>query len=291
MSSSTVAGNPTDVLEAALSARVISIETAPHAYATSHTLLDADVELDDGRSLRAILKETGECPPDRPMFVHDPSRELEMYRRVLQPSGAWAPRLLGTADSYLVLERVSGIPLWQCEPEFVARRLGDTLRRVHDALAPAVASPFLLQFDRAFFRRWFGRACSFDPTLRRLDDAHELATERLLVAQRVVIHGELYPSNVLICDAADLIVDWETAAAGPGVIDLAAVVAGWPAAQAQTLIDAYGEIDHVTLDCARFHLAIRWLGWSRQWSPPAEHKHDWRAEAERLAETLKGAVA
>ena len=67
MSSSTVAGNPTDVLEAALSARVISIETAPHAYATTHTRLDADGELDDGRSLRAILKETGECPPDRPM--------------------------------------------------------------------------------------------------------------------------------------------------------------------------------------------------------------------------------
>jgi aminoglycoside phosphotransferase len=290
MSSSTVANSRAELLEAALGRHVVSSETMPHPYATSHTLLDADIELDDGRLLHAVLKETSKCPPDRPSFVHDPCREIEMYRRILQPSGVWAPQLLGIADSYLVLEHVRGVPLWQCQHELVSRRLGGTLRRLHDALAPSVDAPFLLQFDRAFYGRWFERACSFDPALRRLADAHEFATERLLFAPRLVIHGELYPSNVLICDETELIVDWETAAAGPRVIDLAAVVAGWPAAQAQTLIDAYGEIDEVALDCARFHLAIRWLGWSSQWFPPAEHDHDWQAEADRLAKTLTGAV-
>ena len=40
------------------------------------------------------------------------------------------------------------------------------------------------------------------------------------------------------------------------------------------------------LEHFRLHLAIQWLGWSRDWSPPAEHAHDWLADALRLAEGL-----
>jgi hypothetical protein len=37
---------------------------------------------------------------------------------------------------------------------------------------------------------------------------------------------------------------------------------------------------------ARLHLAVQWLGWSPDWTPPAEHAHDWYAEAVATAETL-----
>jgi len=42
----------------------------------------------------------------------------------------------------------------------------------------------------------------------------------------------------------------------------------------------------VALDCARLHLALRWLGWSRDWTPPREHARDWWAEAKGAAERI-----
>jgi aminoglycoside phosphotransferase (APT) family kinase protein len=273
-----------------LGPHVVSVETTPHPYATSHSLHEARVELADGRSFTAVVKEAARRPPDRPAFVHDSRRERETYRRVLQPSGAWAPRLLGVSGPYLVLEHVDGIPLWQCELAGVARRLGRTLRGLHGTLVEHIDEPFLLRCDRPFFERWFTRACGFDRTLGSLARTHELATDRLLSEPRYVIHCELYPSNVIVCDDADVIVDWETAAAGPAVLDLAALLAGWPGAEASELLDAYGAVDHVALDCARLHLAIRWLGWSSQWSPPPEHARDWADEARRVALRLTGAA-
>jgi hypothetical protein len=29
---------------------------------------------------------------------------------------------------------------------------------------------------------------------------------------------------------------------------------------------------------------MQWLGWSAEWMPPAEHRHDWLGEALALAE-------
>ncbi len=37
----------------------------------------------------------------------------------------------------------------------------------------------------------------------------------------------------------------------------------------------------------RLYIAVQWLGWSRDWSPPAEHAHDWLSEALSLAEELE----
>jgi len=31
---------------------------------------------------------------------------------------------------------------------------------------------------------------------------------------------------------------------------------------------------------------MQWLGWSADWSPPAEHAHDWLGEAIAMAEQL-----
>jgi aminoglycoside phosphotransferase (APT) family kinase protein len=274
----------------ALGDHVVSVETTPHPYATSHSLHEAHVELAGGRTLTAVVKEATRRPPDRPAFVHDSRRERETYRHVLQPSGAWAPRLLGVSGPYLVLEHVQGVPLWQCELADVAGRLGGTLRSLHDTLADHIDEPFLLRCDRPFYERWFTRAREFDRAVGPLARTHELATARLLSEPTRVIHCELYPSNVIVCDDADVIVDWETAAEGPAVLDLAALLAGWPEAEASALLEAYGAVDPVALDCARLHLAIRWLGWSSRWSPPPQHAHHWSEEARRVALRLERAA-
>ena len=128
--------------------------------------------------------------------------------------------------------------------------------------------------------------------------------DRLITLPRTLIHGEFYASNILVHKAGDTLrvcpVDWEMAALGPGLIDLAALTAGkWTDPERDALALAYrealqangskvsGQDDFLTaLDCCRLHLAVRWLGWSREWSPPPEHAQDWLREALCLADKL-----
>jgi thiamine kinase-like enzyme len=94
-------------------------------------------------------------------------------------------------------------------------------------------------------------------------------------------------------------IDWESAALGPGVVDLAALTTGaWSASEREQIAGGYFEqaasLGNVhderelleTLELARLHLAIQWLGWEPTWLPPAEHRHDWLAEALGIAGSL-----
>jgi thiamine kinase-like enzyme len=111
-----------------------------------------------------------------------------------------------------------------------------------------------------------------------------------------LVHGELYPSNVLVIPAQQPVrvcpVDWEMAGIGPGLLDLAALVGGWGLAERDRLAAAYldgvgatsgaapcSQTPSIELARCRLHLALQWLGWSPDWSPPPEHAHDWLGEA------------
>ena len=41
-----------------------------------------------------------------------------------------------------------------------------------------------------------------------------------------MIHGELYPENVIVQESGATVVDWESAGLGPGVLDLAVLTQG-----------------------------------------------------------------
>ena len=263
---------------------------APHPYATSHALWNIETESADGQVLAAVAKETSHRPEARPRFVHRPLREREVYRLLLDGSGAPTPRLLGVAGSFIILERLAAAPLWQTAVGEVASRAGKALRKTHDALAGHTAAPFLLRYDASFYRRWLRRARLLDPSTAWLGDVYAAACARLLREPLVVIHGELYPSNVLVGEQDVWFVDWESAAAGPAVIDVAALVSGWSEPAVDALLRSYGAVDTVVLDCARLHLAVRWLGWSAGWRPPREHARDWRAEAEQTATRLESSL-
>ena len=59
------------------------------------------------------------------------------------------------------------------------------------------------------------------------------------------VHGEFYPSNVLVETTPEgpvcVPVDWEMAAVGPGLVDLAALAGGWDEAERARLLGAYRE--------------------------------------------------
>jgi thiamine kinase-like enzyme len=116
--------------------------------------------------------------------------------------------------------------------------------------------------------------------------------DRLARLPATLVHGELYASNVLLAGERVCVVDWELAGIGPGVLDVAALTAGLADDDAAALAETYRlALEHppdarefaFELDCARLHVAIQWLGWSPDWTPPPEHARDWRAELPGLA--------
>jgi Phosphotransferase enzyme family len=270
----------------------IAIRAAPHPYRTSHELVDVDVMRANGFVSPVVVKQTARPIAQRPRFMQQPTLEADVYRRLLSPHRPWAPRFVAASSTHLVLERVDAKPLWQFKLPEIAAALGTELRTAHDELAQHAGAPFLMRHDSRYYERWFRRACLLEPGLRRLQHAHATAVPRLAAERRTVIHGELYPSNVLVRGARICFVDWELAAAGPAVIDVAAATSGWDAEQIEIFLASYGSVDRLALAGARLHLAFRRLGWSARWSPPPEHDRDWRQEAFDVASALtKGTAA
>jgi thiamine kinase-like enzyme len=171
----------------------------------------------------------------------------------------------------------------------------------------------LLQYDQDFYRQWPRRALQFakacPPGMKHqiawLTERYEPVVERLAALPPTVIHGEFYASNVLVHQSNGGLricpVDWEMAAIGPGLIDLAALVAGaWSDDDRLRFVRAYfdarvataGEgptFDELCVDLlfCRLHLAMQWLGWAANWTPPTEHAHDWLSDATLLAKELR----
>src|SRR5207248_283234 len=159
---------------------------------------------------------------------------------------------------WLFLERVAGQTLYEVGDFAVWERTAEWLARFHTRSACETGQPsFLLRYAEPFYRTWPARASEFlkakslprsegcdrfDRLLRRYDRV----VERLLSLPATLMHGEFYASNVLVQAAGDRLricpIDWEMAAVGPGLIDLAALVAGnWTDGQRGRLVNAYRE--------------------------------------------------
>ena len=270
------------------------IRRAPWAYSSSVAM--EEVRVPGGPVL--LLKETTPRPrPSRPAFLLDPEREAEAYATL--PAGLDLPVCHGTlregGRTWLVLEHVDGAPLWQREDLAAWEATARWAARLH-ALA-AIETPRGLRQDAAHLHRWIDRALAMAPpgALDGVEAPARRAADRLAAPPAARLHGELYPSNVLVQDGPHgpriRPVDWETAGTGPGVLDLAALVAGaWDPARRERLVAAYrGALVRVpagfgaAVDAARLLVALQWLGWSDAWRPPPEHAHDWAADARALA--------
>jgi hypothetical protein len=312
--------------------RVVGLKRRPSIYSTSFAIEELDVRLQDGTSLRLLFKDVSQhavlesARRVKPTFLYDPLREIETYRTILEPNR------LGTATCYgaivdqraghygLFLEKVPGVELYQVGDLTTWQHVARWLAAMHvrftletERLAQAAR---LLRYDANFYRLWIQRARTsrggaessksrdVRSGMERLARSYERVVERLATLPVTFIHGEFYASNVLVHATEGKLrvcpVDWETAAVGPGLIDLAALTAGgWNADEKKTLALAYRaalaphddgppEPDAflATLDYCRLHLAVQWLGWASGWSPPPEHTQDWLGEALSLAEKL-----
>jgi hypothetical protein len=289
------------------------LERRPHAYRASFGLEALQLRLADGRELRMVHKDLSHRSLDanarraKPPHLHDPVREIEVYAQML------AGHDLGTAAYYgavvdrardrywLFLEDVPGIALWQEGEHATWLAVARWLAELHERVAPNGAS--LLRYDAEMQRRFLAQAVARLPPSagELLAAAQERALSTFDAIPSALVHGDFYPSNVLVDTRGGRVricaLDWESAGVGPSLLDLASLVAGWPEHEVAALAGAYRSAlahpppedeFHHALDCCRLHVAVRWLGWSRRWRPPTEHAQDWSAAALDLAETLSG---
>jgi len=318
-------GDVRSCLERALGAAVVAMERRQFAYATSFAIDELDVELADGQRLELLVKDLG---PDgrapaavaaKPSFLADPAREIAVYRDVLAPAGQSTPSFHGawvdeTAGRWwLFLERVEGEVLFEVGELEVWCEVAEWLARLRAAVPVSAGGP-LVDRDEQWHRLWTGRAIeaadrSAHPRAgelaMRLRGSVDRLVERLVAQPRAFVHGELYPSNVVVVRGADgatrvAPVDWELAGSGPYGLDVAALVSGWSREDRAAMCDAYlqalpaGERAGVSLDrlaadvdACRLALAVQWIGWAPGWEPPEAHRHDWIAEAAALLDEVE----
>jgi Ser/Thr protein kinase RdoA (MazF antagonist) len=315
------------------SPRIVDLDTRPMPYASSFAIEEADVRFDDGSILELVCKDTGvaamlpEARRIKPRFLHNPLREIATYERILAPFDAGAPRFYGSAIDqrrgryWLFLERVRGAPLSEVGDFDVWRQASGCLAWMHSrvardpGLAGAAAAVPLVQYDRAHSRAWMERAQqrleadAAPPRSRRrrfasLASQYEGVLDEIAALPSGFVHGEFFPSNVLVETAAGGVrirpIDWEVAGMGPMLIDLAALTAGrWTEEERVELAISYRNmvsVEQVTslshenfmraLDCCRLQLAVQLVGWASQWTPPATHTQDWLGEALHAADRL-----
>lgn len=303
-------------------ARVASLERRPSRYRTSYPIEELEVRLEDGRALRLLFKDLARSGLDpaaiaaKPEFLYEPRREPELYARLLPAAGVAGATCYGVvarpeSDRYwMFLEHVAGVELFQVGDRGTWEHVARWLAGAHERLADQRDSAeHLLRYDRELLELWPGRALEYSTgdeargALARISEGYDAVVEPILELPPTVIHGEFYASNVLVDDPVApqrvVAVDWEMAAVGPGLLDLAALVSGrgWQEADRAAIADAYREASPTYsetaaarfargLDACRLHIALQWLGWSASWSPPAEHATNWLADAAALASAL-----
>jgi hypothetical protein len=299
-----------EVAVALLDGREIeTIAVHPHAYRTSHELASLEVAYADGSSESLVLKDLGpnsltqSSRHTRPPFAHDPLREIEVYRGILTHAG------LGTATYrcavvdpsrrrfWLVIERVEATELWQLGSLDAWRQSAVWLADMHSRLRDA-GSDHLVHWTPDYISTWISRASQFcpDPAVRVAARCSDELVERLLRLPAGFIHGELYASNVLVDERSGRVcpVDWEMAGVGPMLLDLAALTSGaWTGEERREIATAYWrragssvslEELLLDLDLCRLFIALQWLGWSRRWTPPSQHAHEWLSDVRVLVE-------
>jgi hypothetical protein len=312
--------------ERGIRARSVALDRSPSRYATSAALENVTVTLDDGSTRDLILKDMN---PDRspaalrrtkPPFVIDPRRELSVYQTILMPRQIGAAVYgAGTSDDgtgWLLLERVAGVELYQVGDLDGWVAAAAWLAAFHDSVHPLDqlrTSANLIEYTADYYTQWLQRALTFfrddaPPSRFGRDGLHWLASHfdevvaRVRAWPRTLIHGDYNASNVLVQRTRDgwavCPIDWEMAALGPGILDLAAITSGnWSEPERRKIIAGYvgargaagPSLDETAdaVDYAQIYLSVQWLGWFGRRRPPAEHSRDWLADALERAARLQ----
>jgi Phosphotransferase enzyme family len=270
------------------------------ACATSYHASVLTVQFSTGEEVKLFLKDFRFSRLPKDGLHQRAERELRVYRDLLAGAGLGTARYCGTASDeaegrlLLALEYVDGVRVRSCELEAwvaAARWLGRM--QAHFARRPErwQTCDVLLRHDADFFRaRAEGavRAVSqVAPHLAgRLADVvkdYGRLVDVMAGQPRALVHGSYRPQNLLVGPAAGRVcpVDWELAAVGAPLYDLAFLSDGFRPPERDRLWHAYleevggayrpargREEMRYVIDCFRLHKVLKSLSEAHEKSPP-----------------------
>lgn len=305
----------------AIALSLTSVGLKPFDYAKSSPLYTTTIETPQGTT-RAVVKDLrhstllGNAQHVKPEHLHDPWREIATYRDMLGDLDG-PPAHLGhqfnDQVAVLVMEHVDGFELNDVGELNAWASAAACIAQLHLSWRSAPATVPVVIHDRAHLAYWIEPARNAAASRiggKRLDAAIDCferdGLDILERAQRSVIHGEYYPSNIVVAATARSAsgqrtcpIDWATTGHGPGLIDLAALTAGsWSDQNRSKVVSAYAEAAERDVDACfaaefaacRLALAIQWLAWFAIHSPPSHQSNNWVDEAVRAAADLEGGV-
>jgi aminoglycoside phosphotransferase (APT) family kinase protein len=275
---------------------LIRVRRDPTPYVTTFDCEIVSCRFSDGSRLRVFCKYTpqdGSCSYGQRGGI---GYEAEVYRQILQPSGASVPDFYGcytdpaTGGTWLLLEylrkslragKISGLRAMKMAARWIGQFHAANAERAR------LSTSFLTAYDAAYYEGWPRRAASLArdlglkvPRLQMLVDRLQREIPKLAALPQTIIHGEYYPHNVMFQAGVVRPVDWETAAIAPGEIDLATLTEGWSPEDTHQLELEYQRARwpegppkdfQRNLDLARAYMQLRWLGdddpkWTRNMS-------------------------
>lgn len=225
------------------------------------------VRFADGSSERLLCKYASGVDLDPASPHRGLEHEAAVYDRVLRGAPLSLPHVWGsfrdadTGDFALVMRFYDdGLSSAQASDVGGVDAAVRWLAAMHAWAETRVADPrwdVLARYDTGYYLTWLDRTCDLArslapeyPWLDRVAAAYRERIPLLAGGRLTLVHGEFTPRNAFWADGRIMPVDWETAAVGPGEIDLAVFTFDW-------------DLDELP-DMERGYVAARWGG-----TPPA----------------------
>jgi len=262
--------------------------------ATSYEAQIVFVRLDTGEEVKVFLKDFSSTvrPKDWPKQRRE--REVRVYRELLAGAGLGTPRYYGSVLDesggrlWLLLEFVEGTPVGYLDIAGYWAPAAAGLGRLHGHFAAQAerlsGCDFLVRHDADFFwarAELAGRCVAqiaprLAGQLKRIVDRYGAVVDLMAGQRRTLVHGGCRSTNILVQGAPDpsrvCILDWEEAAFGAPLLDLAYLLDGIEPPTLDPLLDAYvaearacdlslpprRDMKHV-IDCFRLHMTLAML--------------------------------
>jgi hypothetical protein len=288
------------------------LDRRPHSSASSFPAEVVTCRTGDGSDMTLFCKHENGASDGSFGHRGGVAYEVEIYRHLLQLAGVSTPRFYGGwtdgtgNDALLVIEYMNDARLLK-----QSRDLSSSLVRAAAWIADfqrltaqprqAMPQPPAREYGPNYYLGWSQRAAGnvaragVDcPWFEPVRDGFEHSLELLTGCERVPIHGEFYPHNVLVHGGRIRPIDWESAALAVGEIDLASLIERWPSAVTDACRAEYARTRWSDgppsdfgprLDMAGIYLHFRWIAARSSISarPPSVWRFDeLRSIGERL---------
>lgn len=303
--------------------RISGIQHLPFPHMGSYDCERVIVRLRDGSRMALFLKDFARSRLSKDSPWQRRVRELRVYEDLLEGSGLGAPRYFGSewdeqGGRYrILLELVDAKVVRQVDERngvLAVAWLARMQRHFLDRPEELSAADFLIEHDTAYYeskardaeRAVVTLAAEHSRRLIRVLACYERNTDLMCGPPRCFVHGGYIPWHILVDNrttpARVCVVDWELAARGHHLYDLAIFTDDAAPPLRKRLCEAYSvaarrndlpahdsSIAHI-VECFRLHRVVDWMSRSVEKKfPPA--KIEWLLQrAEGLIEAIDSRV-